>query len=201
MTAFVSYDPDSGEIRTWGDVQDPLFHVQYGEVLLGRGANPTHHVLNGTLVAYTAGEAAEKAAVPTYPATWSNSTFMWVDGRQLAQAKVDQWEALKNSRSSAILAGFSWDGSRFDADEVSQQRIGNAVTLAMLAASAGQPYSIEWTLFDNTTRVLSGPDLIAVGQALGAFMSSVFSTGIVLRERVNAANTLDEVKQVNWPAT
>lgn len=112
--------------------------------------------------------------------------------------KVRAWARIKDARDTAVAAGFTWDGSKFDSDNLATQRIGDAVTLAMLAASVGQPFSIDWTLFDNTTRTLAGADMIAVGIALGSFVQAAFATGVALRAQINAATTQEAVKAVVW---
>ena len=202
MTTFVSYDPVDGEIRTWGSTEDPDAQAVGGRVVLVDvvGSNDTHHVVEGVLVAYSDEQRAAKAARPDWPAVWSNETMTWSDERTLDEARADQRALVKAAREAAVLRGFTWEGSRFDADELSQQRIGSAVTLAMLAAQLGVPFNRDWTLFDNAIRTLSGSDMIQVGLACGQFVGEAFSTGQALQAQIEAATTVDEVKSIVWPS-
>lgn len=194
---FVCYDPETGEIRTWGESPDPSPHSELGTILEGEGANPTHCVVDGALVAYTSEQIAAKAAAPSYPATWSNATFAWIDQRALPQAKADKWSDLKAARDATLHAGFTWDGSTFDSDETSQSRIQGAVQLAGLAGAA---FSTVWVLADNTTRTLSAADMVGVGLALGAFAEQIFTTGAELRAQVEAATTAAQIGEIAWPS-
>jgi hypothetical protein len=112
--------------------------------------------------------------------------------------KVRTWARIKAARDASIASGFTWDGAVFDSDDLATQRIQGAVQLAVLAAGAGQAFFMDWTLFDNTTRALSGADMIAVGVALGSFVQVRFAAGVALRAQVEAATSLDQLQQLAW---
>lgn len=194
---YVLYD-DVGEIRVWGDADSPPSGIEGFSSLAAEGSPDTHYVKNGALRAYTTGQAAGKAAAPSYPATWSNTTFSWIDSRSLSDAKEQSWETMKVARTANVAAGFIWDGSKFDSDDISQQRIQGAVQLAILAASAGQPFSLIWTLFDNSVRTLSGSEMIQVGIALGSFVQSVYNAGVSIRTQIDGATTTNDLKSITW---
>jgi Domain of unknown function (DUF4376) len=118
-----------------------------------------------------------------------------LDTRTLQNVKDDKWWAIKQSRTAAEYAGFTWDGSKFDSDQLSQARITGAVSLAMMSPT----FSIVWTLFDNTTRILNQTDMLQVGGALGTHVATQFAIGVSLREQINAAITKEEVEAVVWP--
>jgi hypothetical protein len=197
---YVTYTPSTGEIKTWGESEFPIPIDPSDLVLTGVGTYATHFISNGQIVAYTTSQAAIKAAIPAYAATWSNSSFTWVDTRSLSDAKDQTWSAMKVARDANLAAGFTWNGSKFDSDDVSQQRIQGAVQLASLAAAVGQPFSITWTLFDNTTRTMSGSEMIAVGIALGTFVQNVFTAGVALRNQIDAATSLSTLQGITWAA-
>lgn len=123
---------------------------------------------------------------------WQSKT--WEDPRTLADLKAQQWTQIKQSRSAAEYAGFTWDGSTFDSDAISQQRITGAVTMAQLNPA----FEIDWTLADNTIRTLSAPDMISVGLALGVHVATVFAKGQALRAQIEAAATREEVESIVW---
>ena len=118
----------------------------------------------------------------------------WVDTRSLQDYKTIQWDAIKQSRTLAEYGGFTWDNSVFDSDAVSQNRITGAVQLAQISPG----FNIEWTLADNTTRVLSAADMISVGTALGIHVGTHFAKGQALRTQIEAATTKEEVEGIIW---
>lgn len=197
---YVTYTPFTGEIRSWGQCDIPIPLVHTDVVLEGIGTNSTHYVSNGNIVAYTGPQLAAKAAIPPYPAAWDNSAFAWIDQRSLDDAKAATWAAVKTGRDAELYDSFVWDGSRFDSDQVSQTRIQGAVQLATIALSQGQNISIDWTLYDNTTRTLSATDFVQLGVALGTFVTTLFAAGVTLRDQIVAATTVQQVDAIKWVA-
>lgn len=126
-------------------------------------------------------------------------TLIWVDATNLADLKSERWTAIKSQRSALEFGGFTWDGSAFDSDPQAQARIQGGVQLATIAAAQSQPFSIDWTLADNTVRTLSGADMIAVGMTLAAHVQAVHAIARTLRLQIEAATTLAEVEAVVWP--
>ena len=120
-----------------------------------------------------------------------------LDTSTISESKDVQWDKIKQARTAAEYAGFVWDGSKFDSDILSQQRITGAVSLAMMSPT----FSIGWTLFDNSVRVLSSTDMMQVGGALGAHVATQFAIGVSLRDQINAATTKAEIEAVTWPTT
>jgi hypothetical protein len=118
----------------------------------------------------------------------------WTDPRTLADFKAAQWSAVKQAQRLAEDAGFTWDGSTFDSNAISQQRISSAVQLAVLDPA----FSITWTLAGNTARVLSGADMLAVGRALGTHVATQHAKAQALRGQIEAASTGGEVEALGW---
>lgn len=122
------------------------------------------------------------------------TTKKWKDPRTLAQIKAVRWNKIKRSRTEAEEAGFTWDGSTFDSDEVSQRRIGDAVTMAGIVPG----FTIDWTLADNTVRTLSAADMVNVGLSLSQHIQAVFQRGRARRAEIEAATTKQEVNAIDW---
>jgi hypothetical protein len=89
----------------------------------------------------------------------------------------------------------------FQCDADSQNLILGAAVAAFIAVSTGQEFSESWTLADNTQRVLTGPQMIAVGQAMRDWISACFAIGVGLRAEVEAAATLDDLAALHWPTS
>lgn len=121
----------------------------------------------------------------------------WIDPRTLDEAKVQAWTRIKAARDAAEVADFTCNGNVYQAD---RERINGAVTMAVLAQLQSQPYSIVWTLSNNTTITLDGPGMMAVGAALGQRTKDVFNTGVSLRAQKDAATTNAAADAVVWPA-
>jgi hypothetical protein len=117
-----------------------------------------------------------------------------VDTRTLADFKSAQWATIKQARELAEFGGFVWDGSLFDSDAISQQRIQGLVHIANLDPSM----TVGWTLADNTTRTLTSADGIAVGIALAAHVNTQHVKARALREQIDAATTPEAVQAITW---
>lgn len=122
------------------------------------------------------------------------TTKQWFDPRTLQDLKDAKWAEIKAARSSAEYGGFTWDGSAFDSDAISQARIQGAVQLAGMAPE----FSIDWTLANNEVRTLSAADMLAVGAALGLHVATQFNRARVLREQIEVATTADAVAAIVW---
>lgn len=195
---FVIYDPTSGEIYSYGLGDGP--EAPPGMVLLPDcdGTYFEGYVTNGVYTPYTTNQISARQAVPSYPATWSNTSFSWVDSRSLSDAKTDTWNTIRNARDANLAAGFMWNGYKFDSDDISIQRIMGAVQLATLAMSQSQPFSIVWTLFDNSTLSMSGIDLISMYVALGTFTQACFTAGVAFRTQIDAATSNSQLDSITW---
>lgn len=119
----------------------------------------------------------------------------WVDPRPLHELQAEKWAEIKRNRDTAEFGGFTWDGSPFDSDAISQSRIQGAVQLAAMAPG----FTIDWTLADNTTMTLTKAEVIGLGMALGAHIASVHSRGRVLRALIEAPDaTVESVEAITW---
>jgi hypothetical protein len=144
----------------------------------------THYVSNNIIL-----EKPEKPGEGYY---WNNTSNTWVI--QLSTIKNLKWNKIKQARDRAEFGGFIWDGSGFDSDAISQQRISGAVQLAMINPS----YTVDWTLSNNTTRTLSAQDIVAVGISLGNHVSAQHEKSRLLREQINLATTVEQVNAITW---
>jgi hypothetical protein len=117
-------------------------------------------------------------------------------GDTLDAAKGRAWNRIKLARSAAEDKDVIYDGGAYQADK---ERISGATQLAWMAKQGGKPYSITWTLTDNTTRTLDADGMIGLGVALGQHVVQVYDTGRALRDQIAAASTIEEVEAIGWP--
>lgn len=184
----IEFDKATGRVITAGSAQNPEMYItDTTDVLIGFSAIPgTDYVQEGVVVSR-----------PTQPSVWHNFdwiTKQWVDSRSLEDYKVYQWTFIKKARSEAEYAGFTWDGSTFDSDTLSQNRITGAVTLAQMSTA----FSIDWVLANNTVRTLNQVDMLQVGAALGNHVAQQFNKGVLLRTLIDVATSREEVEAISW---
>jgi hypothetical protein len=181
----------SGEIIRWGDFDDndlTITTVPGEDFVVGIFDGHKYFVDTQT------NEAKLIPPSPTPHHVFKCTTKQWEDPRTLDDRKATQWNLIKQARSQAEYAGFTWDGSTFDSDTLSQNRITGAVTLAQLSPG----FTINWTLADNSTRTLNQADMIATGVALGVHVQTQFAKAQGLRLQIDAASTPGQVAAVVW---
>ena len=116
--------------------------------------------------------------------------------------KQGKLEALTTSRNAALAAlTATWDGDEWDANEETSNRIANALSMIREAEAQGipAPGSIAWRTADNQTRVLSLPQLTAMGASVFGAQQMIWAVNAALKDAVIAATTLEEVEATNWP--
>lgn len=134
-------------------------------------------------------------ARPSSDHIWAPLTLEWVAPVvDLDKVKADQWAKVKRDRAIAEYAGFAWDGSVFDSNPTSQQRIYNNVT----RAQSNPSFSEAWTLADNTARTLNAQDMVSVGVALGDHVAAQVARSQALRNEIEAATTAEQVVTVDF---
>lgn len=185
-TPFTAFDPVTGAVLYSGTASDPDALASASVSIHGGAVFSEGWMQDG--VHY---ELPEQPS-PAHVFNWV--TKQWGDPRTLQDFKETQWATIKQARTSAEYAGFTWDGSTFDSDAISQNRITGAVTLAMLSPA----FVIDWILADNTTRLLDQTSMAQVGAALGTHVATQFTKGVMLRAAIEAATTQAEVEAVVW---
>lgn len=187
-----------GTVYGWGSCQEETFpHIDPGA---GRQAIPDVDPPQDTntywrYVDGSMSNTGQPILPPASGLSWDDETAQWVDLRNLEQIKDAKWEEIKKSRTDAEYAGFVWDGSTFDSDPLSQQKIIGASQLASLNPEL---FSIDWTLADNTVRTLNAQEMNAVGIALGQHVNAQYVKARGLRQQIEAATSRDAVNAVAW---
>jgi len=102
---------------------------------------------------------------------------------------------LKRIRDTKELEPVEFDGSSFDFDSKSYERITAAIyALDLQGASA----TINWTLADNTTRKVTAANLRGVIAAAAVRSDALHTQYRELKAAVLAAETVDEVDKITW---
>jgi hypothetical protein len=185
---FAIYNSATGEITSTGSNIELILqrYESQGQHVFRGAARIGDYLENGVVI--------ERPAKPEGFCVFDYTLKQWIDNRGLQELADAQWLLIKTARESAVASGFHWDGSKFDSDQISQERIQGAVSLAGLSPT----FEITWTLFDNTHRVLNKEQMIAVGVALGAHVQTQFDKARALRDQIDAATTREAVFAVVW---
>lgn len=113
----------------------------------------------------------------------------------LARLMEERWQVMKSLRSVKDSSGFVYDGAVFDSDAAARTNITNAAQRAAI-----DPFYIEdWTLADNTRKLLGAAAIIDMAKAMADHYSNNHRISQHLRGQIFAATTEAEVNSVRWP--
>lgn len=131
-------------------------------------------------------------------------------GEVLAAARLARWEYIKTRRQAALEGGVDWNGHRWDTEEDDVNRVSRTLTSWQRALSlppeqqamlpAPVPTAVSWTTADNEEVLLSVAELAMLDAAISLHTGVVFDTAKPLRAAINAAQTLEAINAVDWPA-
>ena len=191
---YTIYNTTTGQIERVIECPPELVSLQFDSV--------THAALEGSFddSGYYV-EAGAPVAMPPKPTphhVFDYATKQWIDPRTLQDFKDAKWAEIKQHRDAAENGGFDWGGSSFDSTPISQSRIQGAAQLATLAMINNQPFSIEWTLADNSVRTLNAEEMIDVGMVLGQHINNCHAKARLLRAKIESAQTKEEVEAIHW---
>lgn len=126
-------------------------------------------------------------------------------GPGLAARKAEKWAEVKRLRDARLAAGFTVPGiGTFQTDEKSMANIHEAVSGALLAGATGQPYTVKFTLADNSRPSLNANQMLLAGKLIGERKSAIHTySQDVLRPAIEAAishTALDAIDiEAGWP--
>lgn len=119
------------------------------------------------------------------------------------EAKTAKLNAVNALRDQKEASGFSYLGKTFDSDERSAARIFGAVQAAQAALSAGQPFSIDWTVRDNTVVSLDAAATIGMSVAMAQHANALHQHARALKAAIDSAHNqtaLDAIDvETGWP--
>lgn len=208
---YVFYDLTDGQITMSGMVSDSVANTLsapqgQGVVLTEIEVDPDAVRVDLTtldLVPYsTSGQLRKRGLASQDGFRWDPITEGWIDERPIERVRSDLLRHLKRERDRRIESGFTWDGSLFDSDAaISQPRLLGLFTSA--TAGGIPPEGYPWRLADNSWRVLSSVDAIAVW---GAFQSHLAGHFAAFAAHETAALVATDVEllqnydfQTGWP--
>ncbi len=136
-----------------------------------------------------------------------NFVTIWEEQKQANEhATILSFEELKEikqheinaTRDSIEVSGFEYLGSVFDTDEKSFMRILGADNSASKAIQAGLPFEIEWTLADNSKRILTAEEILGFIPAFANYSNTLHIKANTLKQEVQNAQTKEELDNIVW---
>lgn len=121
--------------------------------------------------------------------------------QSLEDAQRTQLDLITTARNAALATLVApWDGDQWDANEETSNRIANALSMIREAEAQNipAPGEIPWRTADNRTRVLTLPELTAMGALVFGAQQMVWAKNAMLKDAILAATTIAEVEAVVW---
>ena len=105
---------------------------------------------------------------------------------------------LKNIKD-AKLSEFSYKDKVYQIDENSKVNLNGKVSAILLAQNTEKPITqVSWIAKDNTITQFSTLEFLAFSNAVAQYIESVLFKNDGLRTAVNNANSIDEIKAIEW---
>lgn len=114
------------------------------------------------------------------------------------------WRMVRDQRDEHIDGGAMTPAGAVDSDSMARSNISGAVIGALVAKTAGAPYSVTWTMLDNSTVTLDADGMIALGLAVLAHVNACHDRARQLRAAIESAADMAELLSIDvtagWPS-
>lgn len=146
-------------------------------------------------------EVPARASWPTKPDEdsqphWIDDEIVWINPRTLEDFKISQWEAIKTERQFRDELPIAVDTFELDADAASRMDLMGAIMAMQLLSETTR----EWRCADNVMRTLTFTQIVSAGTGIANRRQSLIETSDILYQQIQAAETVEEVLAVAWPA-
>lgn len=122
----------------------------------------------------------------------------------IAEIRAAIWDRIKARRDAMIDGGAPTPSGAVDSYLEARTNIAGAVQAATIAQAAAQPFSVSWTLLNNSVVVLDATAMIALGLAVLAHVNACHDRARALRDQINTAETVQDLLTIDiasgWPA-
>lgn len=113
------------------------------------------------------------------------------------------WAQAKAERDIHVAAGAITNLGVVDTDEVARSNIAGATLAALIASTTGAPYSVTWTMADNSLVAVDAAEMIAMGMAVMAHVGACHAHARTLRAAIDDAVDMAELLAIDvtvgWP--
>jgi len=108
------------------------------------------------------------------------------------------WDKVKLLRDKIIDGGFTIPSvGSIDSNSTARTNISGATLAAFMAKASNQPFSVTWTLADNTCKELDADSMIDLGLATIAFVNQCHEKARAVREEIAQAETAEQLLSIN----
>lgn len=123
-----------------------------------------------------------------YP--WNQLWEQYTDVMPFEYAKDAKITEAKAIRDTSEVAPIEYNGNIYDFDAKSRDRLD--IALKALTAQ-GDCATLEWTMADNTTAVITASDIMAVFVTSAVRSNELHEQYRLAKEQINAAQTVEEL--------
>jgi hypothetical protein len=116
----------------------------------------------------------------------------------LAAARAKQRTIINAARDAAQDGGAMTPFGPMDSNERSRQLLNGAVSAAQIALANAEPFTVTWTLADDSAVTLTAADTITAGLAVAAHVASIHERARVLKARIAAATSFAAIAAITW---
>lgn len=166
---------------------DDSFDEQLFQTAIG---NLTDAPKTGTLV-WWGDYFTPRDVAPSSLHTWDWAGQQWAitldNAKRLSVSQINDWATQREFHS------FAWQGHLFDATPDALRRLAFAATTASQRLHANPPYTVTWTLADNTTVVLSAQDVLDVNAAYFDSLSATRTMAQVAKSSIRGARSMRDI--------
>ena len=143
-------------------------------------------------------ETGPKKPDPSY--IWNPLSLEWVapNAEPLDDLKTEKWNQIKLLRNIMEFGGFSWKNQIFDSGQLSLIRLGTTVQSAIISKITSVPFSINWTLKNNSVITCGADDIIAINAALLNHVNRCHQHSTSLRTQLDEAKSSMQISNINW---
>lgn len=117
----------------------------------------------------------------------------------LAELREKKREEINAIRDMKETEGFTFNGTVFQSDQRSVERMAVASNAAISAILTNQPFQLVWRAADNSEHALDANGVLALTVALATHGNQLHETAKQLKSQVDSAATAEDVKGVEWP--
>jgi len=146
------------------------------------------------------GSAAIQTIPDGYKLRMVSTPVGLLDSLALDPLRLDVWADVKVRRDATINGGAETPSGRVDSDELSRSNINGAVMAAFLSNLAGQPFTVTWTMADNSVVSLNAEQMIGVGLAVMDHVNTAHERARTLRTAIEAAEDVASLLLVDVSA-
>lgn len=115
----------------------------------------------------------------------------------LTELKASRTQEVETLWRSVLNDSCSCTAGVIDSSEESRLFVSGAVTMATLAISNSQTFSIRWRLKDNGYANLDGPGMVQMGVELGTFVNLCCQARFDAKDAIESSTTTEELEAID----